>query len=41
MGSTAIAVVSPQDKYTIVVICDLSYPRLTDVVTDLQREMNK
>lgn len=41
MGSTAIAVVSPEEKYIIVVVCDLSYPRLTEVVADLQREINK
>jgi D-alanyl-D-alanine carboxypeptidase len=40
MGSTAIAVVSPKEKYTIVVVCDLSFARLTDVVADLQREIN-
>jgi D-alanyl-D-alanine carboxypeptidase len=39
MGSTAIAVVSPQEKYTIVVVCDLSFPKLTEVVADLQREI--
>jgi D-alanyl-D-alanine carboxypeptidase len=41
MGSTAIAVVSPKEKYTIVVACDLSFPRLTDVVADLQKEIKK
>jgi D-alanyl-D-alanine carboxypeptidase len=41
MGSTAIAVVSPRENYTIVVVCDLLFPRLTDVVADLQREINK
>ena len=40
MGSTAIAMVSPTEKYIIVVVCDLSFPRLTDVVADLQREIN-
>ena len=39
MGSTAIAVVSPQEKYTIVVVCDLSSPKLTEVVANLQREI--
>ena len=39
MGSTAIAVVSPQEKYTIVVVCDLSFPKLTEVVADLLREI--
>ena len=41
MGSTAIALVSPTEKYTIVVVCDLSFPKLTDVVADLQSEINK
>jgi D-alanyl-D-alanine carboxypeptidase len=41
MGSTAIAMVSPSEKYTIVVVCDLSFPKLTDVVADLQSEINK
>ncbi len=41
MGFTAIAVVSPKENYTIVVVCDLSFPKLTDVVADLQREINK
>ena len=41
MGFTAIAVVSPMENYTIVVLCDLSFPRLTDVVADLQGEINK
>jgi D-alanyl-D-alanine carboxypeptidase len=41
MGSTAIAMVSPGEKYTIVVVCDLSFPRLTGVLADLQREINK
>jgi D-alanyl-D-alanine carboxypeptidase len=39
MGFTAIAVVSPKENYTIVVVCDLSFPKLTDVVADLHREI--
>jgi len=39
MGATAIAVVAPDEKTTIVVLCDLSFPRLTEVVADLQREI--
>jgi len=41
IGSTAIAVVSPMEKTIIVVVCDLSFPKLTNVVADLNREINK
>jgi D-alanyl-D-alanine carboxypeptidase len=36
MGSTAIAMHSPEENYTIVVICNLSNPNLVEVLADLQ-----
>jgi hypothetical protein len=40
MGSTAIAMYSPDQKYIIVVTCNLSYPNLIMVLTDLQVIIN-
>jgi D-alanyl-D-alanine carboxypeptidase len=40
MGSTAIAMYSPDKKYLIVVTCNLSYPNLIKVLTDLQANVN-
>jgi D-alanyl-D-alanine carboxypeptidase len=39
MGSTAIAMHSPEKKYIIVITCDLSYPDLVKVLTDLQENI--
>jgi len=36
MGSTAIAMYSPDQKYFIIVTCNLSSPDLIKILTDLQ-----
>jgi len=36
MGFTTLAMVSPEEKYTIVVICNLSNPELVEVTARLQ-----
>jgi hypothetical protein len=40
MGSTAIAMYSPEKKYIIVITCNLSYPDLVKVLADLQENIN-
>ena len=40
MGSTAIAMYSPDEKYVMVVTSNLSYPNLLEVLTDLQENID-
>jgi D-alanyl-D-alanine carboxypeptidase len=41
MGFTTVAMYSPEEKYTIVVICNLSNPDLVEVVARLQDVIRK
>jgi D-alanyl-D-alanine carboxypeptidase len=41
MGSTAIAMYSPDKNYIIVVTCNLSYPNVVKVLVDLQGNINQ